>query len=106
MEHTQGQWKHAHRIIDNEGDYGTEVFTDEVIICSMHWAPYKVGNTTTSLRAANAKLIAAAPEMLDALKEMLRDLKANINPMIDALGGHPATLSVKALELAIKNAES
>jgi hypothetical protein len=61
-----------HRIIDDEGNYSTQVFNKDTIICEMHWAGEKIRNTTYSRRGENAKLIAAAPELLQFAIEMAR----------------------------------
>tara|TARA_R110002020_G_scaffold408587_1_gene618417 strand:+ start:1007 stop:1306 length:300 start_codon:yes stop_codon:yes gene_type:complete len=63
---TKGEWKQAHRPIDEDDNYRTEVYSGETEICGMYWAGEKVGNTTYSRRRENAKLIAAAPELLQA----------------------------------------
>ncbi len=57
---TPNKWEQSHRIIDEDGMYGTEVFSGDTIICTMHWAGEKIENTTHSRREGNAKLIADA----------------------------------------------
>lgn len=79
--HTQGKWQQSHRITDDEGNYSTEVYTDDTVICTLDWAGHKQkdGKTTTSRREANAKLIASAPELLAScifLIESLGDLSS------------------------------
>lgn len=48
---------------------------------------------------------ARAHKLVEALKRMKKDLELNINPMIEAFGGHPATLSVKDIEQALSDWE-
>jgi len=69
---TKGPWKYAHRVIDAEGNYATQVFSNNTVICDMHWAGEKIGNLTHSRRPENAKLIAAAPDLLEALINLLK----------------------------------
>ena len=68
---TKGNWEQQHRAIDEDDNYRIEVFVGETEICGMYWAGEKVGNTTYSRRKENAKLIAAAPDLLNALKVYL-----------------------------------
>jgi hypothetical protein len=71
LKHTPGPWFQAHRP-DSEGMYSTEVFDKEgVTIATLAWYPYTIGNTTHTLRDPNAKLIAAAPDLLKALEEYI-----------------------------------
>ena len=69
-EPTPGPWQHAHRPSPVDGMYRTEVFSAEhgvVAVCA--WTPHNIGNgVTATYREANARLIAAAPEMLAALR--------------------------------------
>jgi len=77
--HTPSKWYQAHRE-NEEGMYNTEVFTkDGQVICTLHWYPKNEGNGVTSTyREANAKLISAAPCLLDALQELLASYKMYI----------------------------
>ena len=73
--HTKGQLKQEHRIVDKEGNYSTEVFTDEgTVICEMKWAGEKIGNKIYSRRADNAKRIVKCWNMHDELVEMLKEV--------------------------------
>ena len=85
---TPAPWSQAHRICDEEGNYSTQVFSAETgeTIATLAWAkmpPKKViidGRSkiqTGTYREGNAKLIAAAPEMFEALKRVEAYLVAN-----------------------------
>ena len=67
MKHTQGEWRQSHRKIDAEGNFSTEVYDEEgETICTLAWHICKSadGRTVYTDREANAKLIAAAPDLL------------------------------------------
>lgn len=53
---------------------------------------------------ANARLIAAAPDLLAECRRMLTDLEKHIGPVMEAAGIHPPTLSIKSLRAAIAKA--
>lgn len=69
-QHTPGPWHHAHRK-GADGQYRTEVFSEtHGGIATCEWTPKHCGNgVTATYRAANALLIATAPDLLDALQE-------------------------------------
>ena len=69
--HTPGEWYQSHRK-QNDGMYSTQVYDKEgETICTLEWYPVDEGNGVTSTaREANAKLIAAAPDLLEALKSL------------------------------------
>lgn len=72
MGHTPGPWQAAHRKRE-DGMWSTEVFTaDGEAICSVAWYPRPIDEhgVIGTYREANARLIAAAPELLAALKEL------------------------------------
>ena len=75
-QHTEGKWQQSHRVTEDDGGYNTQVYTEDTVICTLDWAGHKEddGKTTTSMREANAKLIAAAPELLEALQSALSKL--------------------------------
>ena len=66
---TKGKWNQSHRITDKDGNYSTEVYCDKgQTIATLSWYPNNdIKGVTTTDREANAKLIAAAPELLKAL---------------------------------------
>lgn len=72
VQHTPGPWFHAHRK-GNDGMFRTEVFSEQhggVAACD--WTPKHCGNgVTATYREANARLIAAAPDLLDALQSLV-----------------------------------
>ena len=83
---TPAPWSQAHRICDEEGNYSTQVFSAETgeTIATLAWAkmpPKKViidGKSiiqTGTYREGNAKLIAAAPELLEACERALQVLE-------------------------------
>jgi hypothetical protein len=66
--HTPGPWSHDYRKTVRNG-MAHEVFdgTGE-LIATVAWYPVKLNDTTTTTnREANARLIAAAPDLLEAL---------------------------------------
>lgn len=67
MAHTPGPWE-AKRLTDGDGEPYETLYMAHIDIegVCMVWAP--VGH---SEQEANAKLIAAAPELLEALKEVV-----------------------------------
>jgi len=68
--HTPGPWLSTHRK-GADGMYRTEVLSDEYGgIATCDWTPKHCGGGVTSTyREANARLIAAAPDMFDVLQE-------------------------------------
>lgn len=60
VEFTGGEWKVS------ADDYSPQVSTDEGIICELHTSPFEL-----EVRQANARLIAAAPDLLKALKRFI-----------------------------------
>mgnify|MGYP003646969721 CR=1 FL=1 len=70
---TKGEWNQSHRITDKDGNYSTEVYCDKgETIATLSW--YKnndIKGVTTTDREYNAKLIASAPELLKALKDLV-----------------------------------
>ena len=106
--HTPSKWYQAHRE-NEEGMYSTEVFTkDGQVICTLHWYPKNEGNGVTSTyREANAKLISAAPDLLEACiwaKEqfkILADKGLYPEHLLTKNGGNGITTLVNAIEKAI-----
>ncbi len=70
LKHTPGPWACSHRLIFATGMYSTQVYDNNgETIASIAWYPIKNGNVTSTNRDDNARLIAAAPAMLDMLIE-------------------------------------
>lgn len=69
--HTPGPWLWEYRR-GGEGQYNMEVFSlTHGVIATCAWTPRPLGNGVTSTyRDANASLIAAAPELLESLREL------------------------------------
>ncbi|WP_159918012.1 hypothetical protein [Pantoea sp. 18069] len=71
--HTPGPWFQSHRkaIVG----YSTEVYTaNGEVIATVAWYPRRLNETTTVTdREANARLIAVAPELLEALQGLERE---------------------------------
>lgn len=66
--HTKGPWFTEYRA-NKRGGYSQEVFDSEgEVVATAAWFPVSLNDTTTTTnREANARLIAAAPELLEAL---------------------------------------
>ena len=75
--HTPGPWEAKHRA-GHDNQYRTEIFSAEhggIATCA--WTPKNCGNGVTgTYREANARLIAAAPDLLEALQHLTLVLKA------------------------------
>jgi len=71
MSHTPGPWLWGHRLGDG-GMYNTEVFSaTHGVIATCAWTPQPRANGVTgTYRDANAHLIAAAPDLLESLREL------------------------------------
>ena len=76
MKHTQGKWTKNYWTVGR-----IEIVTDNNVICEIHQQHER------EEQVANAKLIAAAPELLEACKLALRDYK-----YIDSLSDTPNIL--------------
>jgi hypothetical protein len=72
--HTPGPWGFKHRA-GSDGDYRTEVFSAKYGgIATCDWTIKNCGNGVTgTYREANARLIAAAPDLLAACIAMLAE---------------------------------
>lgn len=69
--HTAGPWGWSHRETAN-GNYSTQVYdASGKEIATIAWYPVRVSNITMTSREANARLIAAAPDLLGALQAAL-----------------------------------
>ena len=70
--HTPGPWATEYRAT-SRGGYAQEIFDSKgELIATAAWYPIKYSvTTTTTNREANARLIAAAPDLLEALIKAL-----------------------------------
>jgi hypothetical protein len=76
VQHTPGPWLQSHRE-KPDGMWATEVYDAAgETIATMAWYPVKTerGSFVTA-RESNARLIAAAPELLEALEESAEELQ-------------------------------
>lgn len=66
---TPGPWYQSHLMDKKDGMYYTRVYDHKENIATIHWYPIDLGDGVTGTRReANAKLIAAAPELLKTLQ--------------------------------------
>lgn len=74
--HTPGPWKQSHRKQPN-GDYITQVYcAGGETIANVAWYPVELGDGITGTsRGANARLIAAAPDLLEALQQSINQMQ-------------------------------
>lgn len=81
-QHTPGPWCCEHRK-GSDSMYRTEVFSVEHgVIATCKWTPKNLGSGVTgTYREANARLIAAAPDLLEALELAHKALEAIANEM-------------------------
>lgn len=108
---TPGKWFQSHRKIPNDpkGMYSTQVYTEDgETIASIHWYPKppekvifegKPATKRSSYRNENALLISKAPELLEALKELLDITSQFSHPKIDWIRGNARNLIKEATEL-------
>lgn len=70
-QYTPGPWLAEHRAVYG-GGYNTEVFSaTHGVIAICGWTPKPLGDGVTgTYRDANARLIAAAPDLLESLREL------------------------------------
>lgn len=69
--HTPGPWFQSHLQDKTDGMYYTRVYDHKEHIATLHWYPIDLGDGVTGTRReANAKLIAAAPELLATLEKV------------------------------------
>ena len=101
---TKGEWTQSHRRKDN-GFYSTEVYTKEnpsEVICTIQWYPNReVKGITSTYREPNAKLIAAAPLLLEALQELIDPLTGLT---LDSINHHMGADVSDKIEQAINKA--
>lgn len=71
---TKGKWSQSHRVCDDKGNYATQVYCNKgKEIATLHWYPNKeVQGVVSTYREANAKLIAAALDLLEAVQSLLK----------------------------------
>ena len=96
-EHTPGPWAQKHRKWGDDA-YRTQVFPvddPDNTIATIHWHSVPTEKGFTTDREANARLIAAAPDMLEALRS-LSDEVDRIGAALSAKGVGATSLGMKA----------
>lgn len=75
--HTPGPWLQSHHKVSADA-YSTQVYTsDGEVVCTLHWYPKPNGRGNIgTYREANARLIAAAPDLLAACKALQMEAAA------------------------------
>ncbi|MCY1219501.1 hypothetical protein D9M72_314790 [compost metagenome] len=94
--HTPGPWAHA----TDMGQVGSVEFADGTVIAQAQQLP---GDPLHEQRNANARLLAAAPELLDALRK-LRNEVSSVH--IEAIRGALGNTNAECLVLRVLNAEA
>ena len=97
---TPGPWQQSHRK-RRDGMYATEVYDAKgSTIATVDWYPVSLpGGVIATARAPNARLIAAAPDMLAALNAAAGYL---LNAKIDIETGAPRRTAVRTIEGGLK----
>ena len=73
--HTPGPWSQSHRQSSHDGMYRTQVYdANGEAIATCAWYPVKAKYGEGTNREANARLIAAAPDLLASLQECVAAL--------------------------------
>lgn len=102
IKHTPGPWFQSHIQDKTDGMYYTRVYDHKDIIATLHWYPIELApGVTGTRREANAKLIAAAPELL---RSCIQLLQCRLD-VIEEAGDNPDHwYEVRLAKEAIKNA--
>lgn len=87
MNHTPAPWNWNTMLSASENDKGFRVWANGQWIADVSPINDHQGNSTNG--KANARLIAAAPELLAALKSALADLEDSFLPMLIEAGWQP-----------------
>jgi phage tail protein X len=102
---TQGEWSQSHRKTDRDGNYSTEVYCNKGdTIATLSWyTNTEVKGVVSTYREANAKLIAASPELLKALQLVTGELFQAIE-CINGLESAKLSATIKKANEAINKA--
>jgi hypothetical protein len=103
-DHTPGPWAHS----INKPGTAYDIKGDGRYVCSMSWSWHDSGAIFPAQRQseANARLIAAAPELLAALVTVLDEYNGVIDPDRNGLQGFDQYEEVVAARAAIAKATS
>jgi hypothetical protein len=104
---TKGEWKVYPAIVQSSNNFSVSVNKEGLICVGVPDKKSKDGNTAVSLCGNgnlkevqyNAKLIAAAPELLKALQILFKSTYPNYKTVDDST--HPANLALKAINKAL-----
>lgn len=103
--HTKGPWivddRHVHP--ENGLVYSQGHIEDDVIVCVDTDA--RVGGLLSETDKANLRLISAAPDLLEACKDLMRHYAAGVTPSTDLSGNSQTDAILRYARAAIAKAE-
>ena len=107
LKHTPAPWEHLAIPHNRATSVQYEIVSDDSMsIAFTRESPWEKDDPEADMNEANARLIAAAPDLLDALRFIAREIATTPHELDDALLGIIKIISYKAITKAIgKNQE-
>lgn len=97
MTHTPGPWNQSHRKTNFLDRWATEIYdTSGKTIATAAWYPVKTAHGIETNRDANARLIAAAPDLLAACQLFTEGAHAAVRALNDASIPCPSSIALAA----------